>query len=239
MNYSNCSVCREAIASIVSGDFTKEDRIIVDIHTKRCADCAEDFRQLLEMSLNMPKYKEEDFTNYADTSARLSINSIHYISQDYKISNSKDALSFLRTAAIILISFGIGIVTVLYFPDIKGTNNKNQNMSLNEASNAVYNDFLERSHLLLIGSALYKPECSEQNHDIESHQRRISIELLIESQNIRQFYNMQLRPQDVKLLEYIEAALVHIAGKETRYGNNSVREESAVAVCELSKRLGI
>lgn len=240
MQADHCPAAREAISAIVSGSFSDEDMKLVERHIKICPTCADDYAALRQFIITLPRPRHDDaqFNTLADAAARRAINSIRHI----PIAPIKNGVLFrfgtaFRAAAILILGFGLGFVSVKYLGNIGSL--KLLTSSSGNHITSDYIDFLERSHLLLLGAASCKPDCSAQDFELVSHQRRISIDLLIEAQNIRKLPDVQLRPQELRLMENIESALTQVAAQGTTEKYNSVREESGAAVCEISRRLGM
>ncbi|MCC6846616.1 MAG: hypothetical protein LC116_06375 [Bacteroidetes bacterium] len=238
MQATDCPTAREAISAIVSGNFSDEDVCIVERHIEICSACAEDYNSLLQLVEILPAPDHDaQFNATADAAARRAVNVARHITiAPARIGTYRFGSAF-SAAAMLAIGFGLGFATIKHV----GNGNDLQ-MLTSQANNRIttdYIDFLERSHLLLLGAASCNPDCSAQDFELVSHQRRISIELLIEAQNIRKLPDVKLRPQELRLMENIESALTQVAAQGTTEKYGSIREESDAAVCEISRRLGM
>ena len=233
---------REAIAAVASGDFTDRERELVERHTAGCAGCAEDYRALRDFAAGLSEpVRGEEFEAFSAAAARRAVNAARHIGHTSLFRGGiLRLLPLLRVAAMLAVGFALG-VAVRFIPSDATHPPAEQSTPAFQASrtNADYIEFLERSHLLLLGAAVCKPECSEPDVAVAHHQRRVSIELLLEAQNIRKLPDVRLRPQELRLIQNIESALVQIAAQDARTGSSTVREESGAAVCEISQRLGM
>lgn len=237
MQITNCAVAREAMAAVTVGNFSDEDVKLVELHTAACSACAGDYKALSSLVEILPQpERDAEFNKLADATARRTVNAVRHISDLHPKNGILRITAFFRGAAILLAGFGLGFAT------IKNIESKSGQLLFSQASNRAANDyidFLERSHLLLLGAASCKPDCSVQDFELASHQKRISIELLLEAQNIRKLPDVRLRPQELRLIENIENALTQVVTQGMTEKDNSVREESGTAVCEISRRLGM
>lgn len=241
-NSNSCSACREAIAAVASGDFSAEEFAFVEQHISNCSACREDYHALRALTghITQPE-RGEDFNAFAESSARRAINAVRHLEHQDIPRRIFRLTAPLRAAAMIAVGFALGFSTLFFSQSNRsnGSTTVTPVVQTGERSDVAYTDFLERSHLLLLGAAVCKPECSEPDYAVLIHQRRISIELLLEAQKIRNLPNVRLRPQELRLIENIESALAQIAASGTQAGQQSMREESGAAVCEISQRLGM
>lgn len=240
---NSCSACREAIAAVASGDFSAQEFAFVEQHISGCSACRDDYHALRELTGHLSKPERgAEFNTFAESSARRAINAVRHLERPDISQRIFRLTAPLRAAAMIAVGFALGFAT-LFFSQNTNSNGPSKivtpTFQAGERSDAAYTDFLERSHLLLLGTASCKPECSEPDYAVLIHQQRISIELLLEAQKIRNLPNVRLRPQELRLIENIESALAQIAASGTQAGQKSMREESGAAICEISQRLGM